>query len=490
MKRPILTSDANAQDLTNGCVTRERPVVPATDIRTTELPGRLKGLTLPKQVLVLAIWPLLEQFMNVFVGTVDLSLAGHLQPESLAVSATDGLGVGGFVGWLMAMIQSSAAVGSAALISRAIGGRHRGLANAALGQAIILGAVTGGLVGLAIFLLARPIGAITGLRGDGLALCTMYLRIISLAAPASGMLMAGNAALRAAGDTRSPFIVMIVVNVLNTALSVLFVFGPAPIGGHGVTGIACGTVGAWLVGTLLVLIVLMRARGGIRLHAGRLRPHWHTMRRIIQIALPNLFEGAVGMWLGNFLVLMIVGRLEQEAVLGAHQTVIRVESLSFLPGFAMSIAASTLAGQYLGMSDTTRARRAVFICWAWGTAIMAFMGAIFVIVPELLVRIITNAEPLLELAPTPLRICGPFQVFLATRMILAGALRGAGDTRSVMIFTLTSTFLVRLPAVYVLAVVLDLGLNGVWYGMCGEMVVSAVLVGIRFSRGKWTQARV
>ena len=59
-----------------------------------------------------------------------------------------------------------------------------------------------------------------------------------------------------------------------------------------------------------------------------------------------------------------------------------------------------------------------------------------------------------------------------------------------MIFTLASTFLIRLPAVYVLAVVLDLGLNGVWYGMCGEMVVSAVLVGIRFSRGKWTQTQV
>ena len=454
------------------------------------LPGRLSGLSLRRQVLVLSIWPLLEQLLNFLVGTVDLALAGHLSPEGLAVAATDALGVSGYVGWLMAMVHSAAGIGSATLIARAVGGRHRGLANAALGQSIVLGLLIGLVVGATIFLLSGLIGEICGLRGEGLQLCRMYLRIISLAAPASALLLVGNAALRGAGDTRSPFTVMVFVNIVNVILSVLFVFGPAPLGGHGVKGIAWGTVGAWMLGSVLVLGVLWRGNGGVRLFWGRLRPHWHTMRRIIHVGVPNLMESVLGIWLGNFLILIIVGQLGQEAVIGAHQVVIRIEAISFLPGFAMGIAGATLAGQYLGSGDPKRARQAVFVCWTYAAVIMTLMGGVFVLVPHLLVRLITNAGPLLELAPVPLRICGPFQLFLATHMVFAAALRGAGDTRRAMWITMFSTFAVRVPAAYVLSTVFGLGLNGVWYGMCSEMVVSGVLFAGRFYRGAWAKMKV
>src|SRR5690606_15977670 len=230
-----------------------------------ELGGKLAGLSLPRQVLVLAVWPLLESLLTFLVGMVDLALAARLRPLELAEHATDALGVAGYVGWLMGMIHASVGVGAGALVARAVGGRHRRLANAALGQAILLGLAGGTVIGLCVYLGAGAIGSFAGVEGPGLALCVQYLRITSLAAPMSGMLFVGMACLRGAGDTRTPFVIMLMVNLVNVVASVTFVYAPAPLGGHGVAGIAAGTALAWTLGAANVSFVLIRGRGAIRL---------------------------------------------------------------------------------------------------------------------------------------------------------------------------------------------------------------------------------
>ena len=260
--------------------------------RVAQLSGRLAGLSLPQQVMVLAIWPLLEQFMAYLVGTVDLSLAGHLD-GSLQVPATDALGVTGYVGWLMNMVHSSVGVGSTALIARAVGGRHRRLANAVVGQSLVLALISGLLVGVLIFSLAETIGRTAGLKGASLAFSVSYLRIVAVSSPLSAVLLAGAACLRGAGDTRTPFVVMMVVNAVNVLTSWLFVFGPAPLGGHAVVGIALGTTAAWATGATLIVTALLREWGGLRLHLHRLRPHGHTLRRIVRVAVPSLLESVV-----------------------------------------------------------------------------------------------------------------------------------------------------------------------------------------------------
>jgi putative MATE family efflux protein len=455
-----------------------------------ELGGHLAGLSLPRQVRILAVWPLLEMFMAFLVGTVDLALAGRLDPEPLAIAGTDALGVAGYVGWLLGMIFSSVGIGASAMIARAIGGHHRRLANAALGQALVMAVAAGALVGLLIFTFAPWIGSMAQLDPQSLGMCIAYLRTITLAAPLTALLLVGNAALRGAGDTRTPFFVMIAVNAVNVAASLLFVYGPAPLGGHGFIGIAWGTVVAWCLGAAINIAVLISGRGGMRLRPHRLRPHVHTMRRILRVGLPNLFEGVAGMWFGNFLVLMIVGALNIKGVVGAHMIVIRFESASFLAGAALSVAASTLIGQYLGLGDPARAKQAVIIAWLYAIGIMSVVGLFFIFIPRQLISIITDAPVLLDLAETPLRICGPIQIFFATQMVLGGALRGAGDTRTTMLITTASTFLIRVPLVYVMAITLELGFNGVWYALVIELSFRAVFFAARFFQGGWTKVQV
>lgn len=207
------------------------------------------------------------------------------------------------------------------------------------------------------------------------------------------------------------------------------------------------------------------------------------------IGVPNLFE-SLGMWGANFMILMIVGRMASEAAIGAQMLSIRVESISLLTGMAMATAAATLTGQYLGLGDPRRARQAVFLCWAACAAIMTTCGLVFIAIPETLVRLLSDAPEHLTLAPPLLRISGTIQFFFGTSIVLSHAIRGAGDTRTVMLISYTCTYLLRVPAIWLVAVYTDLELVGIWLVSAAVLVLQAAIVVACFFHGRWTRVQV
>ena len=461
-----------------------------------ELGGRLAGLSLGRQVAVLAIWPFFEQVLNLSVGLVDLALAGRIgTQESFTKAAVDALGVTSFIGWLMGVILGSVGIGSTAVIARAVGGRHRRLASAALGQSVTLSLIVGTLAGAVIFALATPIGLLINRHGLSLHYIEVYLQITMLGAPAMALLFVGNACLRGGGDTRTPFFVMLLVNAVNVVASVLLTFGPEPWGGHGVAGIAGGTLIAWWVGGIAIVAVLLRGNGTLRLRPARMRPHAEVLRRIVRVGVPSLMERLGGTWLATFIVLIIVGQLtgpggESAGLVGAHMIAIRIEAISFQPGFALGTAAATLAGQYLGLGDHDRARRAIALSWGAACLLMGLMGVVFILVPREMCQILTHSPSLLDLASPLVRICGFVQVFFATYMVLSSAFAGVGDTRTTMLLTYASAFLIRVPGAWIMGVWLGWGLVGVWLALCGDLVVKGLLFAGRYVHGGWQRVEV
>jgi len=472
------------------------PAAPPDDAPTARAggrarPDRLAGLSLPRQVLVLAVWPFFELLLNALVGVVDTALAGRISEVAL-----DAIGVAAYVGWLLSMLHNAVGIGAGALIARAVGARRQSAADAALGQALFIAAVWGVATAVAVAAAAPWIAAIFRLPAGTAELVVTYLRILSLGSAFGAVMIVGNAALRSAGDTRTPFVTMVVVNAVNAVLSVLLTFGPTPFGGHGVAGIAAGTAAAWGVGAVLVLAVLYRGRGPLRLRPRRLRPHRILGGRIVRVGVPSLIENS-GMWVGNAAIGGIVGTLMArsgtDGLMGAHVIGIRLESLSFLPGVAVGIAAATLTGQHLGRGDAAGAERAIRLCWGLAASVMGAMGLVFLLAPGTLAWLMAPGDEMAtvrERAVPLLMICGPIQIFFATYLVLSQALRGAGDTRGPMAITYFSTFLVRLPAAWLLGVTLGHGLTGVWFALCGELVVRGTLYYLRFRGGAWRTVRV
>jgi len=455
------------------------------DVRRSTLPAGLpQTASLPRQVALLAVWPFLEQLLMFLVGFVDTALAGRL-----SVDATSAVGVAAYVLWLMGMLNGALGVGASALLGRAVGAGRWRRGRQVLGQALLLSIAWGVCIGVLFLVGAPAIASFSGLEGDAHRLCVEYLRILALVAPFSAVLSTASACLRASGNTRAPFLVMVLVNGVNIAATITFVAAAAPIGGRGVQGIALGTSLAWICGCTVILLSLRNVGSPLRLLGKFLSPRRDVLARIFRIAGPNLLEN-FGHWSGNFIVIALIGRLPDTAAIAAHTVAVRIEAISYLPGLAMGVAASTLCAQYLGAGQPEMARRAVRWCWAFGVMIMTVMGALFVAIPEIFVRITTDQPRLLESAPMLLFITGFIQAPFASYLVLSQALRGAGDTRWPMFLTYFSTYCVRVPLAYVIGLKLGYGIAGVWVALSSELTVRGILFMLRFQFGKWERIRV
>ncbi len=455
------------------------------------LGGRLGGLSLPRQVLVLAIWPLLEQVLAFFVGMTDLLISGRMAEGAERVAVLDAMGLGGYVGWFFNILQGAVATGVMAMVSRATGGRDRNLANRALGQGVWLG-VAAGFGSLALLLTGIPwLIHWVGLSPAAAEKAEVYLRMLALSGPFSGALFAVNAGLRGSGDTRTPFLSMIVVNVVNMACSWSFVFAEAPWGGHGIRGIAAGSVVGWMAGLLTVLLLVGRGKKD-SLHWNRadLRPDGATMARILRVGAPQALEIA-GMWMIHAFGIRVISGLRDEGALGAHILAIRVESMSFLPGFAIATAAAALAGQYLGAGSREMAVKAVRLCWKSAAVLMGAMGVFFVLGREMLIDWMAPGSDLhLRLAAPLLVVCALTQPFFATSIIQKTSMRGAGATPIVMRWSFSCMLFYRVFILWLAPHFMHLTLISVWIIFALDLVTQAALFSRLHFKGKWLDAHV
>lgn len=499
--------------------------------------GKLAGLSMGAAIWVLS-WPiLLESLLNSTVGLTDTLLAAAIDDGG---AAADAIGGASYVLWFVGLIVAALGVGATAMVSRGVGAGRLAVARAVVGQTMLLAIASGVAVGIGIALLAPTIAALLGLKGASATAFLEYMRINALGVLCNTLLFAGIACLRGAGDSIRPLTAMVVANLVNLAVSyalsgvdlaasrlvdgevrrVVLLENPFSFD-MGVRGIAWGTVIAQGAGAALVLWFLIRGVAGVKLSAARLRPHTHTVMRLLRLGWPNFLE-TLGMWVGNFLVVMMVGWLGAESLartagsgggaaaggyLGAHIVAIRIEAFSFLPGFAMGAAAATLAGQFLGAGLVDQARRAVWLCTWIAMGVMGLGGVVFLCVPQTITGLVTSQPVHLQTVPTLLMICGAVQIPFAMSIVLRSALRGVGDVRAAMWLTWVTTFGVRLPLAYLLSGVsiplpwggvvpppmpglFESPLAGLWVGLCVEIVVRALVFWWRFGSDRWESRRI
>jgi putative MATE family efflux protein len=300
-----------------------------------------------------------------------------------------------------------------------------------------------------------------------------------------------NACLRGAGDTLTPAVSMIAVNVINMAFSFGLTYGWAGLPRMGFNGIALGTVIAYVVGGLLQFGVLILGRGGIRLHWHRLRPHWLTMKRIMRIGVPAGVEGLL-IWVAQFTVVIVINGMDKTNVTAAaHLNAVKIEAFSYLPGWAFATAAATLVGQSLGMKDPGRAKRGTYLAYALGGGIMTLCGVSFILFGRHYADWMLPTQPeVASLTAQCLFITGFIQAGFAASMIFSGALRGAGDTMVVMAINLFSTLCLRLAGALFVVFYLHRGLAAVWVVLASELFLRGVMAWVRFEQGGWRHLEV
>ncbi len=445
-----------------------------------------------RPVMLGLVWPVLaEQFLNTLVALVDTYLAGNLPEQRIA--ATSAVGLAAYVGWLVTMLFALVGTGTTALVARTYGGNDRPQGNHIANQSIMLASAMGIVGAVGMFALAPHFARWLEMSGDTYDIAVDYLRIDALGYAIWALGLVGGAALRGAGDMRTPLKVLAIVNVCNVILSPALVNGWGPAPELGVTGIVIGTLCARVAGGLLVLLVLLRGRHGLKLHVALLRPALGHLVRILRIGGPAAIDGAV-LWSGHFLFLKIVGHLggdgDANPAFAAQIVVVRLSAFTYLPASAWSAACATMIGQALGARLPERAKR----CGHEGALqcglLTAFVGAGFVLFALPLCSLLNKDVSVLAIAVPVLTLTGFFQPLLAAAIVYLGSLRGAGDTIYPMAISAVALATVRVPFGYLIGIVLGGGLLGAWYAVVADMVLRFLLGFVRFTRGRWTTKQI
>jgi putative MATE family efflux protein len=434
-----------------------------------------------RRVLHLAIPSAGEMLLGMLVGLVNTYLVGHLGAASLTA-----VGLGVQVSMAAMVLFSAVGTGATAVTARMIGAKDMKGANRVVSQSVLIAFGCGLLSSFLLVTFAEPAMVLMGATGESLAQGVLYLRIICIVFPVSSMIFVGGACLRGAGDTRTPLLVMGVVNVFNIVVAWVLVEGIGPFPALGVEGAAYGSALARFLGGLIVFVLLLKGRSGLRLRWRGLDRE--VMWRILRIGLPASLDQLI-FRIGSLVWIRIVASLGTVAF-AAHQIVLNGESISFMPGWGFAVAATTLVGQGLGARDHERAEKDALVAFYFSAVFMSLMGIVFFLFAAQIVGLFTDDADIIAMGTLPLRLIGLVQPFLAAMMVFSGSLRGAGDTLTPMLVNGASVWLLRIPLSLLVVEWLGWGLTGVWMVMALDLTVRGIVLFWQFRVGRWKTIEV
>lgn len=381
----------------------------------------------------------------------------------------------GFTVWLILAIAELPAVGLIAVASRRHGeGRHDDAVRAVyeafwlgIGVAFAVGGV--GLVGL------PGLFAIMGTDAEVTAQGAAYLAVYLAGAPVVFSYFVMDSAFRAAGDTRTPLILLAVSLGLNMVLDPLLILGIGVFPRLGIQGAALATLVTRTVGCLLGFrwLVARRLAGRSRARAGQM---WDMAR----IGLPVAAGGAT-----FSVVYILLTRITSEfgtpalAALGVGH---KVESLSYMTCVGFGMAAATAVGQNMGAGDRGRAELAGRLATRYAVMVTGAVGLAFLLVPGPLVGLFTHDPDVIRAGSSYLRIVSIAQLFMALEMVFQMGMEGAGYTAPGMIASVVLTVL-RLPLALVLRG--PLGVAGIWWSISATAIGRGAAVGWIWRLGRW-----
>ncbi|MNF35664.1 Multidrug resistance protein NorM [compost metagenome] len=282
------------------------------------------------------------------------------------------------------------------------------------------------------------------------------------------------------GFTKQAMNITVWGNVLNLILAVILVKGMFGIPPMGVKGIGIAT----LTDRVLMMIVMgwyvLKSRdfkNYIKYFSVRFID-FSRITKIIKIGVPvamqYIFE--IGAFAVAALMAGKIGAMEQ----AAHQTAITFVAMTYMMASGIASAATIKVGNNFGSQNYFRIQKFATVSYHLVIIFMSFFAVIFMLFNQYLPYIITNDPVVISLAAQLLIIAAVFQLFDGTQVVGLGTLRGMGDVTIPTVITFIAYWIVGLPVAYFLGIKLNIGVEGIWYGLTLGLVTSSVLLYFRY----------
>lgn len=441
-----------------------------------------------KDVLKLAIPIMIEQTFVMLLGTFNTMMAGHIGEE--AVSA---IGMVDSINNMFISFFAALSVGATVVVAQQIGQEKTKRANETAKQAIVSGIIVSLTITILLWLFRlQLINKLFGSAEELVKLnAKLYLEFTLLTYPFIAIEQIANGILRGCGDAKTPMKITMFMNIINIILGYILIFGmdSLNISSFGIEGAALSIAIARLVGTLLIMIVLFRGSKVIKLrNMFKFKFDSKIQKDIFNIGIPAGMEQVIfntgKLIVQVFIVTMGTTSIAANAIASSIAIIINV------PGNALCLAATTLVGQYVGRNDIKGAKDTLIYLAKFGTIALVTLGIIFIPISPWLSSLYTDSQEVIDLSAKLISTNGIALIAWGISFILSSGLKGAGDTRYTMLTSFIGMWIFRIFTGYILGIVLNFGLVGIWIAMYIDWIIRGTMYCVRLKGDKWINHRI
>ncbi len=409
-------------------------------------------------ILTFAIPLLIGNLFQQLYNMVDTWVVGrYVSNEAYAAVGTLGPVTNMLIGFF-----SGLASGAGVVISQYYGAQKYDRVRDTVHTAIIMTLALGVLLtGFGLFIIPYVL-QIINTPTDVLPESTTYLTIYF--AGISGLMLynMGAGILRAVGDSQRPFYFLVVCALMNIVLDLLFVKQFH----MGVEGVALATIISQFVSATLVVITLTRTKTCVKLSFKWLKLHWDILKKIVRVGIPAAIQLAITAF-SNVFVQSYINNFQADAMSG-WTTYNKVDQLLFLPMQSIALSSTTFVGQNLGKGQVDRAKQGVRWSLILSLSITGVIMIPVIILAPQIVAFFNNKKEVVYYGSLLLRWVTPFYLICCFNQVLAGVLRGSGDSKAPMIINIAAFVVFRQIYMFIMSrihndiVLLALGYPAGW----------------------------
>ncbi len=426
-------------------------------------------------------WPtMLQELLQTAVQYIDTAMVG-----SLGTAATAAVGATTTINWLVNSTISAVGIGFLAFISQAYGAGDKNLAKRASSQAVLL-TVISGLVFTVLSLGLSPfVPEWMQVEPEIQSMASAYFFVLYSPMLFRAAIIIFGTVLRAVGDTKTPMIVGLFVNVINVILNFVLIYPTRVVevfgfkltllgAGWGVVGAAAASAIAFVFGGVAITLRYLR-HPEVSPKGQSFKFDKEILRPCFKVALPNALQ-RFGTCMGYVAFAAMVNSLGEVST-AAHTIANTVESAFYIPGYGMQAAAATLAGNALGAKDNEKIKALCRMLVLMEVVLMIISGGLLFVFAPKMMTLFSKDSLVIALGTTVLRMVALSEPFFGVSIIVEGMMQGMGKTVMPFVANILGMWGIRILGTFICTQLLGFGLVSAW----GCMILHNLLLFAMFA---------
>jgi len=427
---------------------------------------------------------LVEMLLSQLFSMVDTIMLGRL-PDSAVILTAIGITTAPIN--LIVCVATAFCVGTTATIAFLTGaGKHEDARRASI-QSFLLMTGAGIVLTLVCTVFAEPMIRFAGAEGEILPLAVSYYRIVAVGFFFQSVTISVTAALRGVGITRIPMVYNLAAAFINVVLNYILIYGKLGISPMGIEGAALATTISKIAAFLAAVGMMVFGKLPVGIRRGdSFRPDPQLLKRILRIGITSGMEQVIlqsGAVLSNKILAVV-----PTADFAACQIASSVEGLVWQTGGACCAASTTCMGQALGEGRPEKGHAVTKMILFTALAMSGVLVMVFLFFGYPLASVYTPDKTVAKTASLILVYCAAALPGVNTHQTVAGALRGAGDTRTPMLASLCSLWIFRVALSWLLITVCGYGVIAMRICVTLDQLVRASINLIRYLHGGWVRS--